>query len=57
MYPSQAGADLCQAKGWQQAVLLHEGSARSAALIAPDEELLALQARRLPPKHEDALLR
>ncbi|XP_026318857.1 glutamate receptor ionotropic, kainate 3-like [Hyposmocoma kahamanoa] len=54
---AQAGADLCQAKGWRRAVLLHEGSARSAALIAPDEEQLELQARRLPPKHDDALLR
>lgn len=53
----QAGADLCRAKGWQRAVLLHEGSARSAALIAPDEEQLELKMRRLPPSHEDALLR
>ncbi|XP_030033794.2 glutamate receptor ionotropic, kainate 2 [Manduca sexta] len=54
---AQACADLCKEKGWRRAVVLHEGGAAGAALIAPDGEPLALLARQLPPPSEPALLR
>lgn len=59
---AQACAELCAAKGWQRAVLLHEGDARGAALLSAGGPLSggaapALVARQLPPAHEDALLR
>lgn len=53
----QACAELCQAKGWKRAVLLHEGDARGAALLTAGATPLALLARQLPPSNEDALLR
>ncbi|XP_063826529.1 glutamate receptor ionotropic, kainate 2-like [Ostrinia nubilalis] len=62
MYPhpdvlAMACADLCEAKGWSSAVLLHEGSAAGAAGVAPDAARLTLLPRQLPPPHEEALLR
>ncbi|KAJ0183044.1 hypothetical protein K1T71_001020 [Dendrolimus kikuchii] len=54
---AQACAELCKEKGWRRAVLLHEGSAEGAALIAPDVDVLFLHARQLPPPHDHALLR
>ncbi|KAL4709753.1 hypothetical protein ACJJTC_005556 [Scirpophaga incertulas] len=54
---AQACVDLCEAKGWHSAALLHEGSASGAALLAPDGERLALLSRRLPPPADSALLR
>ncbi|XP_023936154.2 glutamate receptor ionotropic, kainate 3-like, partial [Bicyclus anynana] len=44
-----AAAALCAAKQWRDAVLLHDGSAFAAPLLAPAHERLALRARRLPP--------
>ncbi|CAG9138370.1 unnamed protein product [Plutella xylostella] len=52
-----AGAALLEGKGWRRAVLLHEGSAARAALLAPDPDRLELQARALPPPEDHALLR
>ncbi|KAJ8723589.1 hypothetical protein PYW08_003501 [Mythimna loreyi] len=52
---AQACAELCAAKGWRRAVLLHAGDARGAALLAAGGT--ALLARRLPPAADDALLR
>ncbi|XP_059045609.1 glutamate receptor ionotropic, kainate 2-like [Achroia grisella] len=54
---AQICRDLCAEKSWQQAVLLYEGSAHSAAMIAPDAEHLTLIPRQLPPRGDDALLR
>lgn len=53
----QACVELCEAKGWRSAVVLHEGGALPAALLAPGAEGLALLPRRLPPPRDDALLR
>lgn len=53
----QACAELCEAKGWERAVLLHEGSASGAALLTAGDRPLALLARQLPPSQDDALLR
>ncbi|XP_072932394.1 glutamate receptor ionotropic, kainate 2-like [Epargyreus clarus] len=54
---AEACAALCEAKGWRSAVLLHEGSARGVASLAPDPERLQLVARQLPPAEDEALLR
>ncbi|RVE41857.1 hypothetical protein evm_013501 [Chilo suppressalis] len=54
---AQAVVDLCEAKGWRSAALLHEGSARGIALLAPDVESLKLLPRRLPPPDDESLLR
>ena len=54
---AQASIELCQAKGWRRAVLLHEGDARGAALLTAGTESLALLARQLPRADEDPLLR
>ncbi|XP_035449990.2 glutamate receptor ionotropic, kainate 2 isoform X1 [Spodoptera frugiperda] len=54
---AQACAELCRAKGWRRAVLLHAEDARGAALLAAGEHPPTLLARQLPPSHEDALLR
>ncbi|XP_026736704.1 probable glutamate receptor, partial [Trichoplusia ni] len=54
---AQACAELCEAKGWERAVLLHEGSASGAALLTAGDRPLALLARQLPPSQDDALLR
>lgn len=54
---AQACAELCQAKGWRRAVLLHEGDARGAALLTAGSSTLSLLARQLPRGDEDALLR
>ncbi|XP_034829420.2 glutamate receptor ionotropic, kainate 3-like [Maniola hyperantus] len=51
---AHACAALCAAKGWQSAVLLHEGSAAAAPMLAQG---LALRARRLPPPRDDDALR
>lgn len=53
----QVSAELCEAKGWRRAVLLHEGAATGGALIAPDPEPLALLVRQLPSADEPVLLR
>ncbi|XP_064072284.1 glutamate receptor ionotropic, kainate 2-like [Vanessa tameamea] len=54
---ARACAALCEAKDWQNAVVLHEGSARVAPRLAPDIDALALRARQLPPPHDDNALR
>ncbi|KAJ8723365.1 hypothetical protein PYW08_003277 [Mythimna loreyi] len=54
---AQACAELCEAKAWTRAVLLHEGDARGAALLSDSSTTLALVVRQLPPADEDALLR
>ncbi|KAJ8716388.1 hypothetical protein PYW07_003015 [Mythimna separata] len=54
---AQACAELCEAKGWRRAALLHEGDARGAALLSAGPAAPALLARQLPPAADDALLR
>ncbi|KAM3960066.1 glutamate receptor ionotropic, kainate 2 [Aphomia sociella] len=54
---TQICRDLCTEKSWRRAVLLYEGGARGAARLAPDDELLTLAPRQLPPRGDDALLR
>lgn len=53
-------AELCTAKEWRHAVVLHEGSARVAAQLALTEQIgetLMLRARQLPPPQDDHALR
>ncbi|XP_041970526.1 glutamate receptor ionotropic, kainate 2-like [Aricia agestis] len=54
---AEACAALCKAKEWRQAVLLHEGSASPAPLLAPLADELVLRARQLPPPGDDDALR
>ncbi|XP_022124667.2 glutamate receptor ionotropic, kainate 2 [Pieris rapae] len=51
-----AVAELCVAKGWREAVVLHEGSARAIPLLARRDHL-TLRARQLPPLEDDDALR
>ncbi|CAG5002884.1 unnamed protein product [Parnassius apollo] len=52
---AQACADVCAAKGWRSAVLLHEGGASEAAQLA--RAGLDVVPRQLPPPQDFALLR
>lgn len=55
----QACAALCREKGWERAVVLHEGGAGVAARLARElaPAPLALLARQLPPGSDSAALR
>ncbi|XP_038213920.1 uncharacterized protein LOC119833806 [Zerene cesonia] len=54
---AEAIAALCEAKGWREAVVLHEGSARALPQLAPAGRELTFRARQLPPPHDDDALR
>ncbi|CAH2046640.1 unnamed protein product, partial [Iphiclides podalirius] len=52
---AQACAEVCEAKGWSSAVLLHSGGADGAARLA--RAGADVVPRQLPPPGDDALLR
>ncbi|XP_045536085.1 glutamate receptor ionotropic, kainate 2 [Papilio machaon] len=52
---AQACAEVCLAKGWSSAVLLHEGGAGGAARLASAG--VDIIPHQLPPPEDDALLR
>lgn len=51
----QACAEVCLAKGWSSAVLLHEAGAGGAARLA--NAGVDIIPHQLPPPEDDALLR